>query len=214
MSLTVTRGTVTDPSGGGTLNYALPSSVGIGQVIVAITAGGSVPGSQAVSDNINTGAYSLLASFPTGQISMWWIITNASGTPTVTMTGAGGFTFFSACAITGFVGTPTSDIAIQATATAVSGTVAINATSNFANEVMLIGWYPSSTTFADQLTGYTGWTDIITQNVGSQPGFFSVENTLTTNNFSGTFTSGHWFLQLAGIYDAPTLNVATIAWVT
>jgi hypothetical protein len=173
---------------------AISSSVGSGQVIIAMQEGGGT--STTVSDGTNT--YNVLYSVTSVAQRIFWAVTSASGTYTLTLSGSSGTTYFHCFAFTGFTGTPTSDTAIQNRATGTGVTLAINATSNFANEVLLINEFNANT---EAVTGTTGWT-----NAGSGAstlGFYAFEaSSGTANNFSGSITtSSAWYLQLAGIYD-------------
>jgi hypothetical protein len=209
MSLSVITG---GPNGGGdpTTSSTLNSSIGIGQVVLAFVQGGTIPAGTTVSDNVNTGNYLLLGDYPAENMAIYWIITNAIGTPTVTLAQAG-FSFIWVMGVTGFVGTPTSDTAIQATATGTSTTPTLAAASNFANEIMLMN---VGITYSQAVTA-TGWTKGTTGAGNGFNAFYAIEAVPTTNNFNGTWgTSQQWFLQLAGIYDLPATNVASIAWVS
>ena len=185
-------------SGNPPAGCTLSASIGVGQVVVAFTQGGTLPGTATVSDNVNSGDYSILQSFPAENMVIYWKITNAAGTPTVTVTNPGGFSYIWCMGITGFSGTPTSDAAIQNTASGTSTTPTISAINNFNNEVMLVGVGISYT----QSVTVSGWSAAVSTDKGN--GFYSIEaSSGTANNFNGSWgTSQAWFIQLAGIYDA------------
>ena len=209
MSLSVVTGI--HVSGNPPTGDNLASSIGIGQVILAFATGGGLPGTATVSDNVNTGNYNVLAQFTAQNMMIYWKITNASGTPTVAMASAGGYTDMWAMGVTGFVGTPTSDAGIQAQATGTSTTPTLAAASNFANEIMLMA---IGTAYTQAVTA-TGWSNGTT---GSNTGYnalYAIEAAPTTNNFNGSWgASQAWAMQLAGIYDASGGSTASIAWVT
>lgn len=173
---------------------AISASVAAGQVIIGLQEGGGT--STSVSDGTNT--YSVLYSVTSVAQRIFWTKVSTTGTYTLTLSGSSGTTYFQCFAVTGFTGTPTSDTSIQNRATGTGTTLAINATSNFNNEVLIINEFNSST----EAVTVTGW-----NNVGSGAstiGFYAFESTSgTTNNFSGTIsTSASWYLALAGIYDS------------
>jgi hypothetical protein len=185
------------------------SSVSGGSVMIAIAQGGTIPTGATVSDNINAGNYATLASYSAGNLAIYWKVMQAGGgTPTVTLATPGGYSYITICAVTGFAGTPTADAGIVATATGTSATAAINAASNFNNEIMLVGFYEANN-YANAIT-VSGWTPVASSGGTQQPGFYSIEAVPTTNNFSGTLTSQQWWLLLGGIYDlgAPPPPVA------
>ena len=203
MSLSVVKGVFAQgnpPSG-----VALSGSLGIGQVsLLFVGFPGAVTGS--VADNVNAGNYSLLCSSvgdSTGDMqAIYWKTTNAVGTPTITITSPGGFTFIWGMGVTGFLGTPTSDAGIQNTATGTGTALAINATSNFKNEIMLMNCNAS----APSAVSANSWSLGTTGTSSTYNAFYAIENTPTANNFSGTVASETWHLQLAGIYDPGLLD--------
>lgn len=182
---------------------AISANVGSGQAIVVMTEG-STPGSLTITDNVNSGNYSLIST-AFSNMGVFWMKTNASGTPTVTLAGTTGFTFVWCFALTGFAGTPTVDTAIENTASGSSVSPAISATSNFNNEAMLVH---GGKLYTESIT-VSGWTDGTTSGSGGgasdSSGFYAIEATSgTANNFSGSIsTSQAWSLMLAGIYDLP-----------
>lgn len=195
-ALTVTKGG--SNSGNPPSATTVSASVGTGQVILAFCQGGNLPGSATVSDNVDTGNYSVLYENSSQNMVVYWKITNVAnaGSTAVTLATPGGYAYIWVTAITGFVGTPTSDTTIQALANGTSTTPTISATSNYSNEAMLVF---SGTSYTQVLTA-TGWTSAST-NTGYGP-FYAIEATPTTNNFSGSWgTSQAWYLVLAGIYD-------------
>jgi hypothetical protein len=201
MSLVFTKGP--EPQGG-TPSAAFGSTINTGDVIVAFC--GFLVNTATVADTVNTGNYSQLSYYSAGGngLAIYWKIANATGNPTITLTGGGGYSYMTCGRISGFTGTPTVDSALTATNTATGTTPNINATNNFANECMLVAWEDNSG-YGQQMTGYSGWTDATTTSVGQQPGFYAIENSAhTTNNFSGTSSpSEQWWLLLGGIYDLP-----------
>lgn len=183
----------------------ISATVATGQIIIALQDSGGT--STSVADSVNTGSYSVLYSVTNASHlqRIFWIVTNsASGAATLTLSGSSGFTYFQCFAVTGFTGTPTSDASIQNYATGTGVTLAINATSNFANEVLLINELNNSS----EAVTVSGWTNVGSSN--STIGFYAFEPTSgTANNFSGTVTtSATWYLQLAGIYDLPAGSYA------
>jgi hypothetical protein len=179
-------------------SVALSGSLGVGQVSLLFATGGGLPGSATVTDNVNSGNYSVLASFVAQNMMIFWKVTNASGTPTITINTPGGFTDIWGMGVTGFVGTPTADTGINATATGTSTTPTLAATSNFANEIMLMA---VGTAYTQQVTA-TGWSAGTTSTDHNFNAMYAIEASPTTNNFNGTWgTSQAWALQLAGIYD-------------
>jgi hypothetical protein len=209
MSLNIIKGG--NNSGDSPQTATVTGSIGPGQVMLAFVQDGTIPTSTTVADNVNAGNYSLLASFPAQNLAIYWIITNAlnSGSTIITLTNGVFFVYIWTAAITGFLGTPTADTGINATATGTSTTPTIAAASNFANEIMLVH---SGIQYTQSLSA-SGWTSASTD-TGFGP-FYAIEATPTTNNFNGTWgTSQAWALQLAGVYDAPAVNSASIAWVS
>lgn len=174
----------------------LTSSVGTGQAIVVMTLEGALS-TITVSDNVNSGSYSQLAVYNSANLKISWIKTNAAGTPTITVSGTSGYSYVWCFAFTGFTGTPTADTALTNTATGTGTTIAINATSNFANEAMLVEAQAGSATQAITVSGWSG----ASNNDGA---FYAIEASAgTANNFSGTISpSQTWHALLAGIYDA------------
>lgn len=177
-------------------------TVGTGQVMLVFFQGFTTP---TVSDNVNTGNYSLLASYSTPQLSLYYKITNAAngGSTTVTVTGTG-YVFAWVFAVTGFVGTPTIDATLgQPTATATSAAPALNMASNFNNEILLMNVGGATQLPVTANITVAGWTAGTANPSSLRSAFYAIEATPTTNNFSGTLTSQQWFLQGAGIYDLP-----------
>lgn len=198
MTLSVVTGV--EAAGNPPAGVALASSLGIGQVVLAFVQGGTIPASSVVTDNVNSGNYSLLCDVPAQNLAVYWKITNASGTPTVSLASPGGFAFLWAMGVKGFVGTPTQDTGITANTSGTSLAPTLNATSNFANEIMLMS---CGITYTDNIT-VSGWTP------GTSSGatkllnaFYAIEATAgTTNNFVGSIAGSQtWYLQLCGIYD-------------
>lgn len=180
------------------LSAALSGSMGPGQVILACVQG-SPASSLTVSDNVNSGNYSLLQSYSAPFMAIFWKITTATGTPTVTVTGLTGYTYLWDMGVIGFVGTPTADTAIENTATGTGTTLSINAASNFANEVMLVC---AGDSYTQKVTLGSGWANGTGVPLDYTE-FYAIEASPATNNFSGTWgTSQTWYLQLVGIYDA------------
>jgi len=182
-------------------NQTFGSSVPSGSVIVKFIMG---PGcsTDTVSDNVNSGNYTLMVTYATGgangPLCIYYKVTNATGTPTVSMT-AGGYSYTDQLAIEGFTGTPTIDVGIQAHNTGTSSTQSINATSNFNNEVMLVandfGTSNITVSGANYTPDVSGTWAVI--------GYSQIEATPTTKNYSATLAaSTTWFVQLAGVYDA------------
>jgi hypothetical protein len=179
----------------------ISSTLGVGQVIVAIAKGGSLSSSSTVSDSVDTGNYTLITSAGSGHQWMWWITTNASSSSYVVTLGTqGGSTVYWKCfAITGFVGTPTLDSAILNTATGSGTTMAINATSNFNTEFLFVNAF-NDTSGTSTPGSATGWTQL----PGAfSMGYYAYEATSgTVNNLSASLSpTNTWYLQLAGIYD-------------
>ena len=175
-------------------------SVGIGQLMLVFFQGFTTP---TVSDNVNTGNYSLLASYSTPQLSLYYMVTNAAnaGSTTVTVTGTG-YVFVWMMAVTGFVGTPTIDATLgQPTATATSATAALSMSSNFPNEILLMNVGGASQGPLSSNVTVTGWSPGTAGANSLLNAFYAIEAAPTANNFSGTLTSQQWFLQGAGIYD-------------
>ena len=177
------------------------SSIPSGSVIIKFLMGTSCS-TDTVSDNVNTGNYTLMVTYATGgangPLCIFYKVTNATGTPTVSVT-TGGFTYTDQLAIEGFTGTPTVDVAIQATNTATSATESIAATSLHANEVMLVAEDFGTSNITVSGANYTpdvsgSWAVL---------GYSQIEATTTTKNFSATLAaSTTWHVQLAGVYDA------------
>lgn len=179
----------------------ISSTVASGQVIVVFATYG-VSSGWTVSDNVNSGNYTLLANYSSPDMAIYWKVTNASGEPSISISGTMGYSYASSLAITGFVGTPTLDTAIINTATGTSASEAINATSNANNEVLLIAQVNSSV-FVANLT-VTGWNSATTGSSNlAQAGWYAIEPSAgTQNNFSAALGSSYtWYVQLAGIYD-------------
>lgn len=198
-ALSVTTGQ--SPSGNPPGTCTIAASVGTGQVILVMTQG-TPPADLTVTDNKNAGDYSLLASYSAPSMGIFWIKTNASGAPAISLSGTTGYTYLWCFAVTGFVGTPTVDSALTNTATGSGTALAINATSNHNNEVMLVHVgeiYSHSVTVS-------GWSEGTGGGDASASGFYSIEASAgTANNFAGTWSaSGVWYLLLAGIYDLPS----------
>jgi hypothetical protein len=210
MSLSVVTGIhgSGNPPGG----IALSGSVGIGQIVLLFATGGGLPGSATVSDNVNTGNYLVLESFVAQNMMIFYKITNASGTPTISIASPGGFTDIWGIGVNGFVGTPTIDTSIAATATGTSTTPTMSPLStNFSNEIALMA---IGTAYTQAVTA-TGWSNGTTSTDNGFNALYNIQATPASVAFNGTWgTSQAWALQSAGIYDAPALNVATIAWVS
>jgi hypothetical protein len=201
MSLSVVTGV---HAGSSTPSVTLSGSVGVGQVVLLFATGGGLPGTATVSDNVNTGNYSVLASFVAQNMMIFWKIANASGTPTISMASAGGFTDIWGMGVTGFAGTPTADTSINATATGTSTTPTINATSNFNNEIMLVA---VGTAYTQSVTA-TGWLAGTTSTDHNYNAMYAIEASASTvNNFNGSWAASQaWALQLAGIYDPGAIS--------
>lgn len=203
MSLTVVKGVHSSGNPPGTIT--LSGSIGTGQLICVWVDGGGIPGSETVSDNVNTGSYTRADSYSAGHMALYYIVTNATGTPVISIASTGGFADCWACGVTGFAGTPTLDSGLTATATGTGTALAINATSNFPNEIMLAN-LNYSTTYTNPVTG-NSWSLATSATDSTFNAFYAIENAPTANNFAGTIAASQtWFLQITGFYD-PNLGI-------
>lgn len=192
---------VTGAGAGAPGTATMSGSVASGTVIVVgIVSGGAPCASWTVSDTVNTGNYALLSS--TTGACFFWIIANATGTPTISVTGSGGYYLsLTAAQLTGWVSTPTADATLAASYGATSATISESPiTSTHNNEFLLTtAYYP--TTYA---TGTpSGWTVLGGGGLCSSCVAYSFEATSgTTNNFSQTLNASvTWVAVTAGIYD-------------
>ncbi|MGA7524688.1 MAG: hypothetical protein WBW84_19725 [Acidobacteriaceae bacterium] len=189
------------------------------------------PGTITVSDNVNSGNYTLLNSHldanSASGLFIYAKVVNTAGTPTVSVSeSAVQYGHLDIARYTGFIGTPTFDATMNATGPFIGTGTAISCspiTTNFANELLISASARSSV----GLTSITpsGWTPYDGSSYGSTM-YYAVETTQgTTNNFVATLNaSASWQNVFAGIYGAsvgtsgPTgfrmpFAVAPLAWV-
>jgi len=180
------------------------AALAIGNVGVAFVTNNSGSGAFTVSDNLN-GSYTELYSYYSSalgyNVTLWWVVVNTAGTPTITVTGTGGYFQVSCSGFSGFLGTPTSDTAIQANYSGSSTTsISISTiTSNYNNELMIVTPANNITYIP---TAPTGW------GTGYAALYCSIQSTAGTNApFNGTFAAScTWDAIVAGIYDNPTVS--------
>src|SRR5208337_2670817 len=168
------------PAGG----VALSGPIGVGQVVLLFAVGGNLPGSATVTDNLSTPTtYSVLASYGGGAHSViYWGTTVASGTPTVTIATTGGYSYIWCVGVNGFQGMPTKDSSLTATASGNSANPAINATSNFNNEIMLVNAGYNASALNSDFTAYPGWSAGTTGSFSARSAFYAIEATPTADN--------------------------------
>lgn len=202
--------------------FNTPCSIGDVLICMIELNSSSSPGTTTVSDNVNSGNYTLLNfHLDTGSASSFGIyfkVANAAGTPTVSASLASSqFGALEISRFNGFVGTPTPDATINASGPFVAtGTTAISCspiTTNFNNELLLTcqGFNPTNTYTTPTISG---WTALDGGTFGS-PSYYAVEvSSGTTNNFVGTYgASTSWQNVFAGIYDAPNSGISVAWWV-
>jgi hypothetical protein len=206
MSIAVIQNSIAGTGGTGTLTITLGTSVPVGGVIaVALITGNNALTPPSVTDNVNSGNYSLISQYHDSTndntVTWYWITANAAGAPVITITGVGNYTVPFATSMDGFVGTPTLDSAMTATFSATSGTtLACSPLSNTVatNEIVLAAICLHT---GYQVSAPTGWTS-----VGSGVGGYISCSTLGQNpNPSGTFTfsaSSNSDALVIGIYDS------------
>jgi len=155
-----------------------------------------------ISDNVNSGNYSLLYSFydsaHSAKRGVSYILANGNGTPTVTLGASTSYSNgnMSYVRFNGFSATPSLDGLPQVTSgtsTTPSGTF----TSNGTNELVPAFTFGGGT----YTTNPTGWHQIFNASGGNIVGPYWVENfTPTTSNFTGGVLSASttWTVILAG----------------
>lgn len=190
-------------SGTTTAAATFSSSVAAGSVIVtSVTAGTDCTG-WTVNDTVNSGNYTF-GSSNTGGACFFWIVANATGTPTVTVTASGGYSInMFVHQLTGWVGTPTADATLATPYTATNATIAESPITTAHNNEFLWTEAAYGATFA---TGTpSGWTVIGGSGLCNYCVAWAFEATSgTTNNFSQTLNaSTTWYGVTFGIYDLP-----------
>jgi hypothetical protein len=136
------------------------------------------------------------------------------GTPTVSISEVTeDYGYLAIARYNGFVGTPTVDTSMNLVFTGTGTSISCSQiTTNFTNELLLVGMYSSS---GFSIPSPTGWTPFNAVEYGTDL-YYAVEPTSgTTNNFVGALGSSvSWNVITVGIYDATGgPNTATIAWI-
>lgn len=192
-------------------SIAYTANISVGDVLFAavVLLSSSSPGTQHVTDTVNTGNWTLLNSQEdagsTSGIFIYWIVANAGGaTPTVSVSQTSDqFGNIYIARFTGFVGTVAADSTLNgaagqfhaASTTAVSCTPI---TTNFNNELLVgaTAIAPGSFTGAT----VTNWTQVNGSTFGG-PWYYAVVSTSGTNNsFSATLASAAaWQMVFGGV---------------
>jgi hypothetical protein len=184
----------------------------IGQPIFALL--GQVGNSPAitVSDNVNTGNYTLIGSFFDSvnavTQAIFMKVCNAAGVPTVSAAiGGGNFGKLVAGIFSGFVGTPTVDTALTTNFGPVTGTTLTFSpiVTNFNNELLLM----SGSNGAFIQTVNAPWTDFTGS---SGTGFFDIVPTSgTASSFTANMGSSTWLDGLLiAIHDVTSTGAALV----
>lgn len=190
-------------SGASPLTIAFGSTVAAGSVIAVSTQNSASCSGVTVSDNVNSGDYSVLASFSGNQPCFFWIVANATGTPTITVSSGSSTIAATAIQVTGFVGTPTADSVLTQTYSGTGSTLTASPiTSTYNNEILLLNpsYYGANGSAAP-----SGWTLAGGQSYCS-PGSaaYAIEATAgTTDNYSCAISSSEtYYITVGGIYDS------------
>jgi hypothetical protein len=190
-------------SNGTNPSVTFTSACAIGQPIIAILGQVGDSPTITVSDNLNTGNYTLLGTFfdSTNHVTqaVFMIKCNAAGVPTVsTSIGNGDTGKLIAGIFNGFLGTPTLDASIVTDFGPITGSVNTFSpiTSNFTNELMLLA--SSNGDFISTISG--GWTDLTGS---SGAAFFKlVTSAGSSANFTANMGASTWIDGvLVGIHD-------------
>jgi hypothetical protein len=190
-------------------NQALATSASVGDLIVACAFHNNNTGSDfsdTVSDNVNSGnysiAYSALFGFSGGcQFVVAWKVCNASGTPTVTYTNFSQGGFISAMRWNGFTGLLTIDPSQSTGNNAFSSAVNSGNIVTAANNELVVGW--SWIAGLTPPTNPAGFTTRIGSTSQQVIGFDLIASTLgTTENLNFTVANTAWWAGIFGFYGA------------
>ena len=193
------------------------STVSVGDLLVALVefngnSGATEVINMTVSDDTNTGNYTRIGQAPlpangsTDILTLYYMVANATGTPTLstsTLTG-GEFGKVACLSFTGFTGTPTLDTNIGAQQVTQAGgntsaDVFIGTTTNSAPSVAICQIYINGTFFQPVPTGWSfGQSQFYIYKICS-----SIGTSLEVNGtYSGTNTTPGSIFLLANIYDS------------
>lgn len=194
-------------------SFSLGHTVAVNNLLVVMmyyTNGATSQNSPTVSDNINSGNYSAPASlsfFNSGtstQMTFAYIVCNAAGTPTISITGLNGTSFVAADAVlySGWAATPTlvtADISCKfGTGTAVSST---NFNNSNANE-LIMGYIGHGG--AGAASAFTGTVSTARDTNNGNNEYLDTIKSSSGNSMSlgcTMSTSVNWATMLAGFAD-------------
>ncbi len=208
----------------GTAGYPPPpvafnTPCSIGDVLICEFVGGAADqGVTTVSDNVNSGHYTLLNyqydATTTTSNGIWLKIANAAGTPTVTITQTNpDYGSLYIARFNGFIGTPTVDASLAPNkfnnASSTTTVLCSPVTSNFNNELLLASFYANS---AQTSATVANWTAVDGTTYGTLFYYAVVPANGTNNSFAATLLNPvPWQSIFAGIYDyAPPKNIYTL----
>jgi hypothetical protein len=169
------------------------------------------PGTQTVSDNVNSGNYTLLNTQSdagsSSRLYLYSIVANAtSGSPPTISVSQGSAQFGHLCVarFTGYAHIPTVDASLATNKFNSVSTTAVSCTpitTDFNTELLIGGTFTGSSFFPSVPTGWNA----VTGDTSAATYYAVVPTSGTNQSFVGTLNAAiAWQAIFAGIYDAPS----------